>query len=472
MASSRLRGADAIEWAQRAIELMPGDTGTALLAAPSLANGLAFEGRVDEAHAVLDRWLGDRDAPAPGSGYVLLTLKARLLEARGEMAQAGELFKRSADVSLAEGLLVVAGMALAGLARVQHLRGSWDDAVVSAQRAVAVAIESEDRWVVAQAQWAAALVASARGDWESVERWHDEVRAEPATFERHAAVQHLFGAHVAAAQERPADVLEHLRPLAALHADFAVLPWQPLQAQALVDVGRLDEAAAFIRDAEALAAARRYPLLAARLAHARAQLAIAHHTPEAAIEPLERARETLQALEMPYERALIALAHGQLLRREGRRRAASALLLEARETFASLSALPALRRAERELTASGLRPAARSARDYARLTPQETAVTRLVVSGMTNREVAKELMLSAKTVEFHLRNIYLKVGVRSRAELRTRARGGTSSRSEASSATARRRRGARGLPAARCGRRRRTGARACRRCGRRSPCRA
>ena len=189
-----------------------------------------------------------------------------------------------------------------------------------------------------------------------------------------------------------------------------------------MDVGRLAEAAAFIRDAEALAAARRYPLLAARLAHARAQLAIAHHTPEAAIEPLERARETLQALEMPYERALIALAYGQVLRREGRRRAASALLLEARETFASLSALPALRRAERELTASGLRPAARSARDYARLTPQETAVTRLVVSGMTNREVAKELMLSAKTVEFHLRNIYLKVGVRSRAELRTRAR--------------------------------------------------
>ena len=64
MASSRLRGAEAIEWAQRAIALVPDDTGTALLAAPSLANGLAFEGRVDEAHAVLDRWLNDRDAPA------------------------------------------------------------------------------------------------------------------------------------------------------------------------------------------------------------------------------------------------------------------------------------------------------------------------------------------------------------------------------------------------------------------------
>ena len=56
------------------------------------------------------------------------------------------------------------------------------------------------------------------------------------------------------------------------------------------------------------------------------------------------------------------------------------------------------------------------------LTPQELAVTRLVVSGMTNREVSEELMLSTKTVEFHLSNIYTKIGVRSRSELRARAR--------------------------------------------------
>ena len=49
-------------------------------------------------------------------------------------------------------------------------------------------------------------------------------------------------------------------------------------------------------------------------------------------------------------------------------------------------------------------------------------MARLVVSGMTNREVAKELMLSTKTVEFHLSNVYLKAGVRSRTELRS-ARG-------------------------------------------------
>ena len=67
-----------------------------------------------------------------------------------------------------------------------------------------------------------------------------------------------------------------------------------------------------------------------------------------------------------------------------------------------------------------------------RLTPQETAVARLVVSGMTNREVSKELMLSTKTVEFHLSNIYLKTGVRSRSELRTRARAERTRRSDRS----------------------------------------
>jgi DNA-binding NarL/FixJ family response regulator len=135
------------------------------------------------------------------------------------------------------------------------------------------------------------------------------------------------------------------------------------------------------------------------------------------------ARELIEPLRMPYEQALIELAHAQLLRREGKRRAASELLLNARGHFATLGAVPALRRCDQELTACGLRPAPRSAKDYAGLTPQETAVARLVVSGMTNREVAKELMLSTKTVEFHLSNVYLKAGVRSRTELRTRARG-------------------------------------------------
>lgn len=422
MASSRYRGAEAIEWAERAVALAPQDTGTALLTAPSLANGLAFEGRVDEAHAVLDRWLDGRDAPPPGSGYVLLAHKARLLAAHGEIERARALFAQAARTSLDEGLLVVAALSLAGRARVDFLAGAWDDAVVAAERATAIAVESEDRWVVAHARWSASLVAGARGDVETVERLQREVISEPGRFERHTALQGLFAAQVAARQERPAEVLALLEPLAALRIDFTALPWQHLYAHALVDIGDLARAEAFLDEAEPRAGACRYPLLVARLRHGRARLAIARHDPVGALGAFAAARDGLAALGMPYEQALIDLAHAQLLRREGARRAASERLLAARDTFAGLGALPALRRCEQELAACGLTPAARSAKDYARLTPQETAVARLVVSGMTNREVAKELMLSAKTVEFHLRNVYLKAGVRSRAELRTRAR--------------------------------------------------
>jgi DNA-binding CsgD family transcriptional regulator len=64
-----------------------------------------------------------------------------------------------------------------------------------------------------------------------------------------------------------------------------------------------------------------------------------------------------------------------------------------------------------------LAPAKRSDFDPSRLTAQELAVARLVAAGMTNRQVASELFISIKTVQFHLTHIYAKLGVGSRAEL-------------------------------------------------------
>ncbi len=56
-------------------------------------------------------------------------------------------------------------------------------------------------------------------------------------------------------------------------------------------------------------------------------------------------------------------------------------------------------------------------KDAAELTPQEEAVTSLVARGLSNREVAAELFISPKTVQYHLTRIYAKLGLRSRAEL-------------------------------------------------------
>jgi DNA-binding CsgD family transcriptional regulator len=81
-----------------------------------------------------------------------------------------------------------------------------------------------------------------------------------------------------------------------------------------------------------------------------------------------------------------------------------------------------MERCERELSACGLAPAKRGTFDPTRLTAQELAVARLVAAGMSNRQVASELFVSIKTVQFHLTHVYAKLGIGSRGELAAQLR--------------------------------------------------
>jgi DNA-binding CsgD family transcriptional regulator len=427
LATSRLRGHEAIEWAQRAMALAPDDPATGLLVAPSLALGFSFIGSRAAAHAALDRWLEDPAAPEHAAGFVLLALKGFLLLGEGDVRGARAAFETSAAESLERGLLVVAAVSLSGLTRAEYLAGAWDSAVVASERAIALAVESEDQWVVALAHRSASYVPSARGDWAVAEAHVRAIQEQSPTFERHIAAEALATAGLAGARDRPAEVLRALEPLDHIEPregveDPAFLPWQHHKAHALVDAGELDEAEKFIATASADATARGNPLLAARLAHARGRLDFARHDLEGATRSLRAAEAHVETLDMPYEHALIELSQGQVLRRSGERRAAAETLLAAHGRLSRLGAQPALLRCETELAACGLAPAARKTRDYTTLTPQELAVARLVVSGMTNREVSEQLMVSTKTVEFHLSHVYTKLGVRTRSELRARAR--------------------------------------------------
>jgi DNA-binding NarL/FixJ family response regulator len=126
--------------------------------------------------------------------------------------------------------------------------------------------------------------------------------------------------------------------------------------------------------------------------------------------------------DQPFRKAVAELTFGSFLRRTGQRRQAQLHLSSARDAFDALRAAPYLATAERELAACGLTPTRRRTREPTKLTPQETAIVHLATKGYTNKEIAADLVISVRTVEYHLTNAYLKLGVSSRRELiRSRA---------------------------------------------------
>jgi DNA-binding NarL/FixJ family response regulator len=108
---------------------------------------------------------------------------------------------------------------------------------------------------------------------------------------------------------------------------------------------------------------------------------------------------------------------GEHLRRARRRKEARGQLRSALESFERLGASSWAARARIELRASGETSRKRQPETVDQLTPQELQIAQLVARGATNKEVAGQLFLSPRTVDYHLRKVFVKLGISSRGQL-------------------------------------------------------
>jgi len=182
--------------------------------------------------------------------------------------------------------------------------------------------------------------------------------------------------------------------------------------EALTALGRIDEADPLVQALESNGATRDRPWMLAMGARGRGHLAAARGDLAAAQHALEEAMSHHERLPMPFERARTQLLLGAVQRRRRRSQAAAKDLSEALETFEALGTPLWTAKAQAELARL----------DHARgdgneLTAAEQRVASLAASGLSNKEIAAQLFISAKTVEMNLSRVYRKLGIRSRAGL-------------------------------------------------------
>jgi DNA-binding CsgD family transcriptional regulator len=128
--------------------------------------------------------------------------------------------------------------------------------------------------------------------------------------------------------------------------------------------------------------------------------------------------ERLGRTQLVPELARAHLLYGEWLRRENRRADARAQLRAAHDLLSAIRASAFAERARRELMATGETVRKRVPGTASALTAQEASIARLAAEGCTNPEIGGQLFLSARTVEWHLRKVFTKLGISSRRELR------------------------------------------------------
>lgn len=341
---------------------------------------MVWRGEVDQAREVLTRLMRTADEQGAPWLYAMQRLHVCELELRlGRWAAAGELLDEWAD-SQDSRLLHwpmyerCRALAAAGAGRI-------DDARRWGAEAVARAETTGVRWDLFEARRALAWVALLE---------HDAA----------AAVSLLL------------PVWEHCRAHGL--ADPGTFPVAPDLVEALVEAGDLDAARQVSDRLASLGEAQEHPWALSTAARCEATVRLAGPDPDdQAVDALAGAATQLAGLGLAYDAARTLHALGRAQRRLRRWGAARESLESAAAAYDAIGSTGWAEDARAELARVGARrPSAAG-----ELTPTERQVAELAAAGLANKEIAASLVVTVNTVEFHLRNTYAKLGIRSRSQL-------------------------------------------------------
>jgi DNA-binding CsgD family transcriptional regulator len=417
------RPGEALTWADRAVTATVEGSALRAMARTAQAYALASAGLSPEGLAALSF------LPAPGTEVPMPETDALIM--RGMLkVYVDDLPGAIADLGVASARLraglpsTYPGPCLAHLSDAYFRRGDWDAAITYAQLAISLAQDTDRPLDLVRAHTRAAQVLACRGQWPAAQTHIGAVRAAAERFPLVMAVANaaVAVASLALAQGDLAGVLvaaDGVRATGLLEVGGrpGIFNWRAAEVDALIGLGRLDQAEAALRDFAAAIPARGLASAALALARGEGNLAVARGDAAQAKAAFTRAHSFEATVPMPFEHARLSLDEGRGLRIAGNRPAAVAQLQQAHQVFSGLGADPYVQACATELAALQVTAATGSPAALLGLSRSELAVARLVATGLTNREVASELFVSVKTVEYHLRNSYIKLDITSRREL-------------------------------------------------------
>jgi len=411
-----------LRYAQAADGLLGDDADDATRAhvGVALAWGLILRGERRRARETMERvlpLLGAVDPFSPAAQSIALALNVRLALEDYEEVRATSLAIASAMRTAGALGSLPLPLLLAADAGVRL--GRWADSEREVDEALPLAEESGEGGPLAKGLVVATRLTASQGREEACREYAARMmaHAEPRGIGSSIGLVHASLGLLELSYGRIENAIADLE-VAAERAvrtgleDPAFIPWAPDLVEAYALGGRAADAQARTEILAAQAERTGGPWAAAAAARCRGLLtegdfeshfeeALAHHERSSA----------------PFDKARTLLLYGGRLHRARRRAQARERMHEARSIFTELGAKGWLPRTEAELRAVGGRRRRKGEPETATLTAAELRVAEAVARGGTNKEVAAELYLSPKTVEFHLAKIFQKLGVRSRTEL-------------------------------------------------------